>query len=36
VDYVLGGASIGVYVKSVIVLCMWSVIGIVEANGEYD
>jgi hypothetical protein len=35
-DYVLGNTSIVVYAKSVLVLCMRSVIVIVEANEEYD
>jgi hypothetical protein len=36
VGYVLGNASIDVYVKSVLVLCMRSVIVIVDAIEEYD
>jgi Trk-type K+ transport system membrane component len=35
-DYVLGNASIGVYVKSVLILCMCSMIVIVDENEEYD
>jgi hypothetical protein len=36
VDHVLGNASVDVYVKRVLVLCMGSVIVIVDANEEYE
>jgi hypothetical protein len=35
-NYVLGNTSIDVYVKSVLVLCMGSVIVIVDVNEEYE
>ena len=35
-DHVLGNASVDVYVKRVLVLCMGSVIVIVDVNEEYE